>query len=193
MQKFYFKVNFTHSEETFKALAHMQYDLFCKRNLVARTLVALACLGVSVIYLDRWWAYILIVYGVYLATGRYNQANHTARKLVKGIQDAHLPFPSSSYFFEEDRMRVISRPDGDALTPLMYDKIVRLGKDNLYYYLFPNEHGGYMIPKEALGDKEQEFTDFMTEKTGQIFCTKRTPPVRRFIQYIKYHRTHPNA
>lgn len=180
-----FSFDFTHSEDTFMALAHTQYDLFCKRNLLVRSLIAIVCLGVAVFKLDQWWAYILIAYGVYLFTGKYNQANHTVRKMVRGIHDAHLEFPSSRYIFEEDRLRVISLPDMEELPSLPYEEVRRVGKDPEYYYVFRDEYGGYMIPRNDLGDRDAEFAEFLSEKTGQLILTKRTPPVMKAVHYLK--------
>lgn len=181
----YFTIKHQHSEETFKALAHMQYDLFCRKNYVARTLIALGCMVAAVLNIESWWAYLLIVYAAYLATGKYNQANHTARKLANGIRDAHLEFPSSRYIFEEDRMRVLSVNDHEELEPLPYGEVERLGRDSSYYYIFKNSSGGFMIPREQLGDRDDEFVDFIKERTNQGFYTRRTPPIVRFVRQVR--------
>ena len=41
----YYQATMRHDEKTFQALAHMQYDLFCKRNLVTRTVIGVAAMG----------------------------------------------------------------------------------------------------------------------------------------------------
>ena len=38
----HYNVTMQHSEQTFEKLAHMQYDLFCKSNLIVRTLLGMA-------------------------------------------------------------------------------------------------------------------------------------------------------
>ena len=37
----HYNVTMRHSEHTFEKLAHMQYDLFCKGNLIVRTILGM--------------------------------------------------------------------------------------------------------------------------------------------------------
>ncbi len=92
----------THNEDSFKALAHMQYDLFCRRNYIARTIVSISVILLALRLGTAWYSMLLIAYGAFLMTGKYNAANHTAGKLVKGLQDAGLPFPSSEFIFAKE-------------------------------------------------------------------------------------------
>ena len=190
-EKAYYTFRFTHSEESFTALAHMQYDLFCRRNLMARTLVAATAILAGARFMDRWWSILLIAYGGYLLTGRYVSANHTVRKLVDGIKKAGLPFPSSKYTFTDRCMKVTSMPDGEELEPLYYSSVCKLGQDARYFYLFRDEHGGYMIPREKLGDNEPAFKKFLEERTGKSFMSKRTSPMKRLREYMKERNSEP--
>ena len=190
-EKNYYSIKFQHNEDTFKSLAHMQYDLFCKKNYIARTIIALLCMVFGVLNMDRWWAYLLLAYGAFLATGKYNQSNYTAKKLIDGIKKANLPFPSSRYVFEEKKMRVISLPDKEELSPLNYSEVAKLGKDKDYYYIFRDEHGGYMIPREKLGTNDDNFAEFIQEKTGQIIISRHTPPYRTMLQKWKKRSSEP--
>ena len=190
-KKTYFTVKFTHNEETFRSLSHMQYDLFCRRNLIARTVIGFICICIGVLKLENWWSYLLIVYGVYLITGKYNQANHTAKKLADGIKEAKLQFPSSKYIFEDRIMRVVSQPDGEELTGLYYSDVMKLGQDRDYFYIFRNSSGGYMIPRASLGDREDEFIDFIKDRTGQIIYSKYTPPYKKMLASLKKKKNEP--
>ena len=50
----HFNVTMKHTEQTIEKLAHMQYDLFCRSNLVARTVLGI---GVAIVL---WWIFSLI-------------------------------------------------------------------------------------------------------------------------------------
>lgn len=180
-----FTVNFTHSAGTFKSLAHMQYDLFCRKNRVVRSIIALGMFVVGVIYLERWWSYVLIAYGAFLATGKYNQANRTARKLSEAVETSKMGYPASKFIFEEDRLRVIALPSKEELDPLKYEEIKKIGQDKDYYYIFRDEYGGYVIPKAELGDREEEFVSFLKEKANRYIMSKYTPPIVRLIDKIR--------
>ena len=56
-----------------------------------------------------------------------------------------------------------------------YKKVYRMGQDFKYFYIFRDQYGGYMIPREKLGDRQYEFRDFMEKKTGQVFQVRRSP------------------
>ncbi len=185
-----FTVTLGHSEKSFTALAHMQYDLFCRRNLLARNLTGGVALVVGVMYIKNWWAMLLIAYGTYLITGKYSQANYNVRKMIRQLNEAGLPYPQSEYIFENDRMRVISYPDPQELSPLYYSNVKALGEDFEYYYLFRNENGGYMIPKAQLGDDELRFCEFIEKKTGMVFAISKLP-ISRLIARIRQKQNEP--
>lgn len=174
----HYQVTMRHDEKTLELLAHKQYDLFCKSNQVVRTLISIAAMGVGIINLSAWWGVLLIVYGAYLTSSKYAQANHTAKKMVNGIKSAGLDFPASRYLFRDNAMEVITLPENTTLgEPLMYGNVLALGEDGDYFYLFRDRFGGYMIPKKELGKGEEpdEFRFFMEQKTGKTFQTQIAP------------------
>ena len=172
----YYQATMRHDEKTFQALAHMQYDLFCKKNLVTRTVICIAAMGAGIVNFSQWWGVLLIVYGSYLTSSKYAQANHTANKLVKGIREAGLEFPVSRYLFRENAMEIITMPENTSLgDPLMYDSVRKLGEDADYFYLFRDQFGGYMIPKKEMGKEVDDFRFFIEQKTGQVFQTQIAP------------------
>ena len=76
-------------------------------------------------------------------------------------------------------MEVISLPEETPLgKPLAYAEVARLGEDREYFYIFRDRYGGYMIPKAALGEREDAFRDFLEEKTAQSFQGRSAPVVR---------------
>ena len=190
-EKIYYKVKMTHSEDSFTALSHMQYDLFCMRNYVVRMILSVVIMLVGCRYFSEWYGILLVAYGAYLMTSKYSSSNHTARKLVKGLQDAKLPFPSSEYLFEKDKMRVVSAIDGEELSPLYYSHILRLGADMKYFYLFRDASGGYMIPKDQLGADPNAFRDFIEKKTGKVFVSRRTSPLGRVSAWMRKRQNEP--
>ena len=180
----HYQATMRHDEKTFQALAHMQYDLFCKKNLILRSLLSFAAMAAGIINFSQWWGVLLIVYGSYLTTSKYAQANHTAGKLVKGIKAAGLDFPVSRYLFRDNAMEIITMPENTALgDPLMYSDVLKLGEDGDYFYLFRDQFGGYMIPKEEMGEEVDDFRFFVEQKVGKTFQTQ-IAPVFKLIRRI---------
>ena len=86
-----FDIHMKHNEDTLMALSHMQYDLFCTRNRIARSALSAVLIVVGVIYGSNWWSLLIVGYGVYLMTSTYAAANHTARKLHLCRGQSHGP------------------------------------------------------------------------------------------------------
>ncbi|MGN0773756.1 MAG: YcxB family protein [Candidatus Ventricola sp.] len=129
----------------------------------------------GIVNLSAWWGVLLIAYGSYLASGRYNSANHTAHKLAKQIRESGMDFPASRYVFREHSFEIIPLDADENGEPLAYADVHRLGEDAEYFYIFRDQYGGYMIPKAELGEKEKEFRLFMEKKTQQTFEAKAAP------------------
>ena len=174
----HFNVTMQHTEQTIEKLAHMQYDLFCKSNLIVRTLLGMGAVVYGIANLSAWWGVLLIAYGSYLVTGKYNSANHTAHKLSKQIRESGMDFPASRYVFRESSVEVIPLPENANGVPLVYTEIHRLGEDIEYFYLFRDQYGGYMIPKTELGEKAGEFRSFLEKKAKQSFKAQMSPLLR---------------
>lgn len=175
----YYQTTMQHTEKTFMLLAHMQYDIFCKGNQIARSLISTGALIFGVLNFTEWWGALLLLYGSFMMSSKYASANRTANKLVKGIKDAGLVFPASRYLFRENAMEVITLPENTTLgEPLAYSEIANIGEDEAYFYIFRNQYGGYMIPKKELGKKEDDFRSFIENKTGKIFKINAAPVVK---------------
>ena len=175
----YYKATMQHSEASFQSLAHMQYDLFCKGNLYGRTALSFALLIAGIMNYTQWWGLLLIAYASYLGSSKYAAANHTARKLAKNIHDSGMNFPASRFEFQQNAMNIIALPENvSSGDPLAYEDIVRLGEDARYFYLVRNEYGGYMIPKEELGKKVDNFRAFIENKTGKSFNVQAAPIIK---------------
>ena len=70
-----FSFEMHHTPQSFEKLARMQYDLFCKSNLVVRSILSFAFLLIGVNNLKSWWGILLAVYGAYLLNTRYASAS----------------------------------------------------------------------------------------------------------------------
>lgn len=185
-----YQATIRHNDKTFENLAHMQYDLFCKGNRVSRSIVSVIAIMGGILNSESWWGMLAIGYGFYLNSSTYSAPNHTAHKLAKKIRESGMDFPSSRYEFTEHGMRIISLPDEKITGKLIpYDSFLKLGEDREYLYLFPNTHGGYMIPKTELSD-EAGFKQFIRIRTGKDFQS-RIPPVAKLMQKLKKRHDEP--
>lgn len=178
------EVTLKHNERTLTALAHKQYDLFCGANRNTRTILAMGLFILGVSNVESWWGLLMIAYGSFLLTGKYNAANRTARQITEQLKASGEDYPSSKYIFDEHKMRIITLPNESELDPLPYSKIAGLGEDATYFYIFQNEYGGYLIPKEQLGDRVDEFKILLEQKSGKFFITNRS----RFIHLRQWMR-----
>ena len=174
----YYEIKMQHTEESFEALSHMQYDLFCGKNRIDRTIISLAFMVIGVVHFMQWWGILMVAYGCYLTTSTYVSSNRAAHKLSEQIKSSGAVFPSSSYVFGEREMEILCLPERKKEGVMPYSKICRMGEDGKYFYIFRDEYGGYMIPKEALGDDLAEFRGFLEKKTGQEIRGSRVPVVR---------------
>ena len=170
-----FDVKMQHNEDSLLALSHMQYDLFCSRNRLARSLLSAALVVTGVIYGSNWWSLLIIAYACYLTTSTYAASNRTARRIADQLEQAGQPLPASRYIFDKNRIRIIDLNSGEELDPVAYGDILGLGEDRDALYLFRSQYGGYRIPKEALGEREGEFRSFVENKTGKLFIRRLTP------------------
>ena len=187
----YYQVTMRHNEETFQLLAHMQYDLFCKGNRISRSVLSVVLILIGVFNTDYWWSYLLIGYGWYLTSSTYSAANHTANKLSRGIHAAKMKFPASRYEFTDEGMVIYTLPEDKPFgEPLLYADFFRLGEDRDYFYIFRNQHGGYMIPKSELGAIQEEFRYFVQRNTGKKF-ERKLPPIAKLVQAIKNKEKEP--
>lgn len=171
----HYNITMQHTEQTFEKLAHMQYDLFCRSNLIMRTILGMAAVVFGIVNLSAWWGVLLIAYGSYLATGKYNSANHTAHKLAKQIKDSGMDFPASRYVFRENAVEIIPLPENANGVSLVYKEIYRLGEDVENFYMFRDQYGGYVIPKAELGESAADFRAFLEKKTEQSFRAQMPP------------------
>jgi hypothetical protein len=172
-----FDITMTHTEASLEALSHMQYDLFCRSNRITRTILSAGLVILGVVMSDSWWSILVIAYGCYLMTTTYASANRTAHKLVAQIKASGMGFPSARYEFTNEGMRITVLPEkeGEESQLLPYSQVFGLGEDFQYYYIFRDQYGGYMIPKDTLDEDCTAFRDFIEQQTGKSFVLKKIP------------------
>lgn len=188
-----FEVEMRHDRASLTALSHMQYDLFCGRNRMARGFLSLVLIVIAIFYGGgSWWSLLIIAYACYLTTSTYAASNRTARRIADQLEQAGQPLPASRYIFEKNRMRIIDLNSGEELDPVPYGEIFGLGEDRDALYLFRSQYGGYRVPKEALGEREDAFRRFVQNKTGQLFIRRLTPlnRVRNWLHARESEPTH---
>lgn len=189
-----YDITMEHTEDSLTALSHMQYDLFCTRNFIARNLLSLVAIAVGAIYFTRFWGIALVAYGAYLMTSTYSSSNHTVKKLVETIKASGKGFPSSRYRFTEKGIEITFHPgkeDEERLNPVGYGELLKLGEDTNYYYLFPTANGGYCIPKDQLGERKKAFAQFVEGKTGKRFYRRRPSPIQRIRDWLRERENEP--
>ena len=77
-----FEVEMRHDRSSLTALSHMQYDLFCQRNRMARGFLSLTLIVIAILYGGgSWWSLLIIAYACYLTTSTYASSNRTARRI----------------------------------------------------------------------------------------------------------------
>ena len=188
-----FEAEMRHDRDSLTALSHMQYDLFCQRNRMARGFLSLTLIVIAILYGGgSWWSLLIIAYACYLTTSTYASSNRTARRIADQLEQAGQPLPASRYIFEKNRIRIIDLNSGEELDPVAYGDILGLGEDRDALYLFRSQYGGYRIPKEALGGQEDAFRRFVQNKTGQLFIRRLTPlnRVRNWLHARESEPTH---
>ena len=134
----------------------------------------------GVIMHEQWWSILAIAYGCYLTTSTYASANRTAHKLTAQIRASGADFPGSRFLFDSDGMHIRPLPEkeGEEEQLLPYSQFYGLGEDFQYYYIFRDQFGGYMIPKEKLDEDCRAFRDYVEKKSGKSFVLKRSPLAR---------------
>ena len=103
---------------------------------------------------------------------------------------AGKPFPCSRYCFENGGLHIFAMPENKELDPLPYSEVERVGENASYFFIFRDQFGGYMVPKDALGDKVDGFRKFIEEKTGKPVALKASP-FRRMLARMKRREDEP--
>ena len=180
-----YEVTMQHSEESFLLLARMQHELFNRKNQRTRMVLSLGLVLLGMVYAESGWGMLLVALGCFLATGKNNRPNRTAKELTEQIQAQGGNYPASRYEFHEDAMEIVLLPEieDEENSFLSYDAVYRLAEDAKYFYLFRDAYGGYMVPKDQLKEQENQFRKFLQEKTGQHMQSKI--PAVRFVQWLK--------
>ena len=88
-----YRVEMQHTEKSFEALAHMQYDLFCMGNRVSRSLLSMGLMLLGVVNFSQWWGILITAYASLTQDVTYEE--------VKAVYDA--------YYGKEQFVRVLEK------------------------------------------------------------------------------------
>ena len=75
-------------------------------------------------------------------------------------------------------IRVLPIREDEEPEHLKYKELERIAEDGEYFYLFRNQYGGYMVPKDQLNGRVDQFRDFLEGATGQICHVKAAPWIK---------------
>jgi len=178
-----FDVTMQHNEKTLLLLSRKQYDLFSGANKMFRSVVGVAGILFGMASSDTWWGFALMAFGCIYMTGTYSGANRKARSLVQAIEDNKMPFPAAKYGFYQDYLEITILPEMEDEAPeqVPYGELLCVGEDRNYFYLFRNQYGGYMIPKEQLNGQVKAFRQHIESSMGQAVRGNRSP----FMQMVR--------
>ena len=185
-----FEVTMQHSEESLLALSRMQYDMFCTRNRIVRTILSAVLVIIGVMNYSKWWGILLLAYGCYLTTSTYVSPDRTAHKLAAQIKQSGKSFPCSRYCFEKGGLHIFTMPENEEMEPLPYSEMLRIAENADYFFIFRDQYGGYMVPKSELGSKVDAFRTFIEGKTGKTVALKASP-FRRMLARMKRREDEP--
>lgn len=182
----HYQVTMQHSEKTLRSLAHMQVDLFNGMHKTFRSVVGVGMVLFGMAYTQQWWGLALVAFGCIYATGTYGRANKNAMTVAQSIRDSGMDFPKTRYTFLDDGVQITALPEreGEESEILPYSEIIAVGEDWGNFYLFPNQFGGYVIPKEQLGENVRKFKGFIQDRTGRT-VRGRQSPMRQLINQAK--------
>lgn len=187
-----YKFLFTHTEESIRTLSIMQYKLFETKIRIIRDITAAVVLIAGVLSIPSWWAALLICYGSFLITGKYNTPRRKADKLIKAMNEANAAFPSSRYGFDEYGIHIFETKRNKEEDVLPYKDIYGLGEDKEYLFFFRDRYGGYMISKKDLEEKEgiiylENFKEYIESRTNKKFIKSKIP-ILMFFEKLKQLR-----
>ena len=126
------------------------------------------------------------------------------RKMIEQMKSGGVKLPASTYSFyragmavtpldpehpaeapiydvdegEDYGSRIRGVPLGENDQFLPYSKVYRLGEDGKYFYIFRDQYGGFVVPREALGSRDREFRDFIEQHCDQTFRSGSSPLLR---------------
>ena len=131
-----FDITMEHTEESLTALSHMQYDLFCTRNYIARNLLSLVAIVIGAFNSSHFWGIALIAYGAYLMTSTYSASNHTVKKLTEAIKASGKGFPSSRYLFTEKGIEITFHPGKKDEEVTIPESVTKIGPYAFYECIY---------------------------------------------------------
>lgn len=165
-------ITMEHTEETVRRLSRVQYDTFSARTKVMWYIVCLVCLalGMGVVgRLGQGPRLALIAFGAIALMNVGASAKARAGRILASVRQKGV-FPRTTLTFKADEIGIQER---SGLTDsLPYSGILRLIRDDEYWYLFISRTAAYMLPMAGLGGQisPARFEALLQQKTGLEFA-----------------------
>lgn len=166
-----FTITMEHSEESIRRLSRVQYDTFSALTKVMWYLtcaVSLA-LGVGLIgQLDETPRLLLAAFGAIALMNIGASAKARADKVIAAVKQKG-EFPRTTLTFKDDEIGIEERSGKTG--SMKYGSILRLIKDDEYWYLFISRTAAYMLPITGLNGQVSpaRFEALLQKKTGLEF------------------------
>lgn len=165
-----YKAEIRHSENTIKAMAAAQYEVFRPSSyyimLVAGMLLLVA--GLTVPFRSQSARILLLMIGSFVLVGLDAPARQLAAQVIKSLNGR---YPNMNYVFGNDRVQLTG---SDAGSSLGYGEIIRLHEDSRYLYIFIENRSAYMLERSSISPDYEGLKSFLTEKTGLTWSAKRS-------------------
>lgn len=161
-----------HTEETVRRLSRVQYDTFSAAAKIAWYLVCIVCLllGTGLIgELGSTPKILLTAFGAVALMNVGATARARADRVLAAIRQKG-EFPRTVLTFREEDILVEER--SGRTDPMAYSSILRLVRDDEYWYLFISRTAAYMLPMTGLAGRMScaQFEEFLQKKTGLVFA-----------------------
>lgn len=165
-------ITMEHTEETVRRLAKVQYDTFSAVTKIAWYLTCIVCLmlGTGLIgELGNTSKILLTAFGAIAIMNVGASGRARADRVLAAIRQKGQ-FPRTTLTFREGHIDIEERSDGTG--KMAYSSILRLIKDDEYWYLFISRTAAYMLPMTGLNGRMSpaRFEELLQKKTGLTFA-----------------------
>ncbi len=166
-----FTITMEHSEESIRRLSKVQYDTF---SVLTKVMWYLTCavslaLGVGLIgQLDETPRLLLAAFGAIALMNIGASAKARADKVIAAVKQKG-EFPRTTLTFKDDEIGIEERSGKTG--SMKYGSILRLIRDDEYWYLFISRTAAYMLPITGLNGQVSpaRFEALLQKKTGLEF------------------------
>ena len=165
-----YRASIKHSEDTVRTMARAQYETFRPMAYYWLLLVSLILLAVALFVpkLGQSVKILCILLGSFTLVGLNSPARQLADQVIRSLNGK---YPTITYFFEEDRIRLKGTDNADSLP---YTDIFLLLEQKDYLYLFLKDRSSYMLDRGSITPDEEGLMSLISEKTGLSWTKNHT-------------------